>query len=275
MRDVSDLASSGLPTRSAPWESALVAASIAAICGGGALVGRWPLFALVVIIQLALTLAWLAVTAVPAASGGLLITIGAALVADLYAGRIGHPDQAPVAAVVAAAFALAVLRQLARRRRTHVTESLAAVMTGVVMVVFAAHLIATRAGRGGVAAVAAVCFAVAAATAVRRGIDAFFVRPALRAGSGRGWPGLLASAAAAAAAGGYVGAVRAGLDVRTGALVGLAAALAAAVVDLGIAFGSRHLAAERRWSAIAPLGVLLPLVVAAPVGYGVARLLVT
>lgn len=250
-----------------------MAASIAAISGGGAILGRWPLLALVLVIQLALALAWLALTDLPATSGGLVIIVGAALAADIYAGRIGPPDQAPVAGVVAGAFVLAVLRQLARHRRSRVTESLAGVMTGVLIVVFAAHLIATRARPAGVAAAAAICFATAAATAVRRLVDALVARPALRAGSQRGWPGLIVSVLAGTAAAGYVGAARGDLGARTGSLIGLGVALAAAVVDLGIGIGSRHLGAGRQRSAIAPLAVLLPLVVAAPVGYGVARLL--
>lgn len=250
-----------------------MAASIAAICGGAALVGRWPLVAFVLLIQLAVTLAWLALTDVPAASGGLVIILGSAVAVDLYASRVGPPDQSRIAAVVAAAFVFAVLRQLARRRRSGVTESLAVVMTGVLMVVFAGHLIAARVGPGGIAAVAAICFAIAAATATRRLVDALIARPALRSGVQRGWPALLLSVAAGAGIGGYVGAARAGLDPRSGALIGLGAALAAAVVDLGISVGSLHLADGRQRSAITPLVVLLPLVVAAPVGYGLARIL--
>jgi hypothetical protein len=146
-------------------------------------------------------------------------------------------------------------------------------MTGVLAAVFAAHLLAARAAPGGVTAVAAICFAVAAATVSRRVVDAVGSRPALRAGAGRGWPGLIVSVAAGAAVGWYVGATRAGLDARQGALIGLAGSLAAAVVDLGIGVGSLHLADARQRSAIAPLVVMLPLVVAAPVGYGVLRLL--
>ena len=153
------------------------------------------------------------------------------------------------------------------------TESLAVVMTGVLMVVFAGHLIATRVGPDGMATAAAVCFAIAATTATRRVVDSLVTRPTLRAGVQRGWPALLVSVAAGAGIGAYVGAERGGLDPRSGALIGLGAAMAAAVVDLGISVGSLHLADGRQRSAIAPLVVLLPLVVAAPVGYGVARLL--
>lgn len=251
----------------------MVAASVAAVCGGASLIGRWPLVALVVMIQLALTLAWLAMTDLPPASGGLLIIVGSAVVADVYASRIGPPDLSALSVVVAGAFMLAVLRQLARRRRSHVTESLAGVIAGVVMVTMAAHLISVRGVAGGVAASAAIFFGIAAATATRRLVDSAISRPALRAGSQRGWPGLILSVAAGAVIGTYVGSTRPGLDPRAGALVGLGAALAAAVVDLGIGIGSMHLADSRQRSAIAPLVVLLPLVVAAPVGYGVARLL--
>jgi hypothetical protein len=231
------------------------------------------LFGVVLLLQLALMLAWLALTAIPANSGGVVIIAGAAVAADLFANRLRAPDQAPVATVVAAAFVVAVLRQLARRHRSAVTESLTGVMAGVVIVVLAAHLIAARAGAGGVAAAAAICFAVAAATAVRRGTDAVLPRPTLRAGSRRAWPGLVLSIAAGTAAGGYVGAARAGLDARNGALIGLGVALVAAAADLGIEIGSLHLADGRQRSAVTPLVVLLPLVVAAPVGYGLARLL--
>lgn len=272
MRSVPDDTPPALPM-SARWESAVVASSIAAVSGGAALVGRWPLVAMVLLIQLGLTLAWLALTDVPAASGGLVIIVGSAVAVDFYASRGGPPDQSRVAAVVAAAFVLAVLRQLARRRRSAVTESLAVVVTGVLMVVFAGHLIASRVIAGGIAAAAAICFAIAAATATRRGVDALYARPALRTGSGRGWPAFVLSIAAGAATGAYVGAARTGIETRTGALIGLAAALAAAIVDLGIGIGSLHLADGRQRSAIVPLVVLLPLVVAAPVGYGVARLL--
>lgn len=250
-----------------------MAASLAAICGGAALIGRWPLFVVVLLVQIAFALAWLALTGVPAASGGLLIIVGSAVAADIYANRSGPPDTSEVAGVVAVAFVLAVLRQLARRRRGAVTEALAGVLTGVLMVTFAAHLIAARGGAGGVASAAAICFGIAAATAARRTADVLVPRPVLRAGSQRGWAGLVLSVAAAVAAGALVGADRAGLDARTGALIGLGAALAAAVVDLGVGIGSLHLADTRQRSAIAPLVVLLPLVVASPVGYVVARLL--
>lgn len=261
------------PPLSSRWEGAVVAAAIAAICGGAALLGRWPLFAVVLLIQVAAALAWLALTDVPRASGGLLIIVGAAVAADVYAARPGVTDQAPVPVVIAAAFVVAVLRQLGRRRRSLVTDSLAGVMTGVLAVVFAAHLIAARGIDAGVTAVAAICFAIAAATASRRAVDAVLPRPALRKGAGRGWLGLTVSLAAGAGVGAYVGSARTGLDIGEGAVIGLAVALAASVVDLGIGIGSLHLADARQRSAIAPLVVLLPLVVAAPVGYGVARLL--
>lgn len=257
----------------ARWEGPVVAASIAAVAGGAVLVGRWPLFAIVLVIQLAVTLAWLALTAVPASSGGLIIIVLAAVAADLTASRSTTTDQGPVAVVVAAALVLAVLRQLARRRRGRVAESLGAVMTGTVIVVFAAHLLSTRVAPAGVATAAAVCFSTAGATVVRRCVDAVIARPALRAGSGRGWPGLVLSVAAGAAVGAYVVADRSGLEPEIGGLIGLATALAAAAVDLGLGVGSLHLTDSRQLSAVAPLVVLLPLVVAAPVGYFVARLL--
>ncbi|MEO6712164.1 MAG: hypothetical protein ABIM89_01900 [Mycobacteriales bacterium] len=266
-------AASVAPPLASRWEGAVVAATIAATCGGAALVGGGPLFVIVLLIQVALALAWLALTDVPAASGGVLIIVGAAVAADVYAGSAQASDQTPVVVIVSAAFVLAVLRQLARRRRSGVTDSLSGVMTGVVAVVFASHLIAARRGPDGVAAVAAICFAVAIATGTRRTVDALIGKPALRAGAGRAWPGLVLSVAAATVVGAYVGAARTGLQTRTGAMIGLGAALAAAVADLGIGLGSLHLVDARQRSAIAPLVVLLPLVVAAPVGYGVARLL--
>jgi hypothetical protein len=252
----------------------VVSASLAAICGGCALAGRWPLAAAAVALQLLVALAWLAVTNMQPLSRGLLIAAATAVAADVYLGR-ADGDLGPLSVIVAAAFLASLLAQLVRRTRTDVARSTAAVAGAVIAVVFLAQLAATRALNGGEPAAAALCFGVAASGLVRGAGNRVLPRPRLTSHAAHGWFGLVASVAAGAVAGAYAGQAGSGLDFGAGALIGGAAAIAAAAGDLGMHLGSHLLAGDGARSAVAPLAVLMPLVLAAPVGYGVARMLAT
>jgi hypothetical protein len=224
-------------------------------------------------VQALVTLAWLALAEVDGAEGATAIVLLGAAAADVLAVRRDGEGIAGTVAVVALAFVASLALQLFRRHRARTTDALAGTVSAVVLAVFAAHLLAAYAKTSaGLAAAAVLC--PAAAVAAGRAADLVSLRPLLVRGSRRGLPGLVAAVVAAGALGAVLGVAWAPLSAASGTVLGVATGLAAVVADLAVDLVAADTYDARRVAALRPLGMLLPLVVAAPVAYAAARLLI-
>lgn len=247
-------------------------AAAAVVLAGAAAAGRSLLVGCVIATQLGLAASWLRAAAIPALGVPLAITVAVAAAVDLL-GQAGGGDRlGRLAAVVGVAFLGMLLGELVRRDRSRVTDSLVATASAVVLVVMLASPLALAPSSGGRAVVGATFAAVAAALAVAA-VGA--------AAGGRADNGLGAAATLilAVVAGGGVGAAYGSVSQhgpRWGVAVGLAAALFAAAGWALTAGSTDHSTAPRAAGALrpsAPVMALLPLALAAPVGYAAGRLL--
>jgi hypothetical protein len=112
--------------------------------------------------------------------------------ADGYAARDAGEPLAPVAGILAVAFLATLLLQLAQRGRTRVTEALAVTMTGVLLVILAAHLVVVLAGGRDSETVVLIALAAGAAVLGGRLADEVTARDRPTGGTRRGLPGMLA-----------------------------------------------------------------------------------
>lgn len=251
-------------------------AAAAVVLAGAAAAGRSLLVGCVIATQLGLAASWLRAAAIPALGVPLAITVAVAAAVDLL-GQAGGGDRlGRLAAVVGVAFLGMLLGELVRRDRSRVTDSLVATASAVVLVVMLASPLALAPSSGGRAVVGATFAAVAAALAVAA------VGAALGAAAGGRADNRLGAAATlilAVVAGGGVGAAYGSVSQhgpRWGVAVGLAAALFAAAGWALTAGSTDHSTAPRAAGALrpsAPVMALLPLALAAPVGYAAGRLL--
>ena len=233
--------------------AASVAAGLAAVLGIAAAGPVGVLVAAIGLLQLLVAARWFAALGVSAAArGGAFVGAAAAIGADLaVALRDERHPLAPVTAVLGLAMLAAMLHQLVRRDgRDHLTDSLTATVSLAVVGSLGACYLGAASSRDGtafvVAGVAGAALAVVAA--------ALPGPEPLVAGAG-----LLAGAAA-----GVVVGVLSDLGPRTGGLVGLCCAVAAAV----------SVAVARRAARPDPFVTAgLPLLLAAPVAFVLARLL--
>ncbi|HVF06570.1 MAG TPA: hypothetical protein VNA20_17145 [Frankiaceae bacterium] len=247
--------------------STAVALSLAAALGNTAL------GLVILVVQGLVALAWLAVTDVDGGEGAIVIVALGAVAANVLAVRRDGEDVAGAVSILAMAFVASLALQLFRKNRQRVVEALAGTVSAVVLVVLAAHLLAASTKTGwAVAATAVLC--AAAAVLAGRGGDLLTLRPVLVSGAQRGWAGLLFGFAAATLTGTALGGLWAPLSAGSGTVIGAVTGLAAIAADLAVELADADSLDERRAAALRPLTVLLPLVVAAPVAYAAARLLV-
>lgn len=251
-------------------------AAAAVVLAGAAAAGRSLLVGCVIATQLGLAASWLRAAAIPALGVPLAITVAVAAAVDLL-GQAGGGDRLErLAGVVGVAFLGMLLGELVRRDRSRVTDSLVATASAVVLVVMLASPLALAPSSGGRAVVGATFAAVAAALAVAAVVAAVGAAAGGRADNGLG---AAATLILAVVAGGGVGAAYGSVSQhgpRWGVAVGLAAALFAAA-GWALTVGSTdHSTAPRAAGALrpsAPVMALLPLALAAPVGYAAGRLL--
>jgi hypothetical protein len=251
-------------------------AAAAVVLAGAAAAGRSLLVGCVIATQLGLAASWLRAAAIPALGVPLAITVAVAAAVDLL-GQAGGGDRlGRLAAVVGVAFLGMLLGELVRRDRSRVTDSLVATASAVVLVVMLASPLALAPSRSGRAVVGATFAAVAAALAVAAVGAVVGAAAGGRADNGLG---AAATLILAVVAGGGVGAAYGSVSQhgpRWGVAVGLAAALFAAA-GWALTVGSTdHSTAPRAAGALrpsAPVMALLPLALAAPVGYAAGRLL--
>jgi hypothetical protein len=233
--------------------AACVAAGLALVLGLSAAGPTAVLVAAVALLQVLVALRWFAVLDIDAAArGGAIVGAVAAISADLaVALRDDRHPLAPVTAVLGLSMLAALVHQLIRRDgRARLTASLSATVALAAVGALGTGYLGAQSSREGTAFVAAALAAAAVAV----------VATAV--------PGPVVAGAAAALVGGVASGVVVGLvsdlGARTGGLVGLGATIAAGV---GATFARRAASPD-------PLVTAgLPLLLAAPVAYVLARLL--
>lgn len=270
----------------------VVSAGSAAAMAAVVSLDRWVLASILLVLQIGFVTAWAYLLDTPGVVGSVAVSGGAAAASDglLLSGT--HVSLATFATIVALAFLLALVQQIFRENRTRVTESLAATMAATVLAVAGGAYLTLRAGVDGERAARAALLGVAVVLGVGRVLDAVLPRPRLLGAGRRGWPGLVAGLAAATGVGALYGhyaadhtsklilAAGSSITVGKSALIALVAALVAAAADLGIEVGLSTLKADpprRRapWPARLVVAAVLPILLAAPPAYVVARVVLS
>jgi hypothetical protein len=259
----------------------LAIATFAGLLGVGLIFGaqtagvgtaRIPYAIVIFGVQALFVLAWTMATRPPGLYVVAAVGIVTAGVADFAAVAPTVATIAPLGYAAAAGFGVSVLGQLVRRAdRARVTESLGSTLILVVGVVAFATLIVLTRRPVGTQAIVVCLTATGLALLTARLIDAFLPWPRLADQVPRGALGVvvgaMAGTAAAAALGGYIS----GFSPRSAALVGMAAAGAAVLADLGVGYAeaSRELAGEppTMWLARHMQGPLTGFALAAPLAY--------
>jgi hypothetical protein len=237
--------------------------------------GTGALGAGVFVVQVVLVLAWLAALDVRGGGGAFVIAVVAAAVADAVVGAAGSPDIGRAAPVAGVAVVVSLLFQLARRPRTAVTASIGGILSAVVFAMCASAYVALRVEGGGDDAVVASLLGAGLALAAGRLVDLLARHPAVVPGSRRGVAGVLVGLAVAVGFGWGFGSAADALSGSAGLRLAGVAALLALVADVAVdaVLFAAPPADERARSAIPPLGVLLPVVLAGPASYVAGRIL--
>jgi len=253
----------------------VVAGVAAAALAGLALAGTPALAAGLFCVQVVMSLAWLASLGVKGSLGAFGIAVAAAAAIDIVLALADSPDIGDAAPVAGIALLIALSHQLARRPRRAVTLSLAGTMSAVALAVCAASYIALLAEGSGDLADTAALLGVGAALVVARLLDLAVVTPSAFPGSRRGAVGIGAGAAAALAVGAAYGSANSALGTGVGLRLAVIAAALALISDVAVdaVLTQAPPPDERRLSALTPLGVLLPVVLAGPVAYVTGRIL--
>lgn len=253
----------------------LAAAAVAAGLAGLALLHVGALAAGVFVVQVVVALAWLAALDVPAGGGAFVIVVIASGVMDGVVGSYHQPDIGRAAGVAAVAVIVSLLHQIARRPRVAVTLSFGGTLAALAFAVAAASYVGLCAERGGDQADAAALLGAGVALAAARLTDLAVPRPAPLPGSRRGVVGLFIGIGAALLVGWAYGSGEAVLGTSRGTRLALVAAVIALVADLAVD-AVLHAAPPvdaRARSGVPPLGILLPVVLAAPAAYVAGRIL--
>jgi len=253
----------------------LVAGAVAGALAGLALVGTPALSTGVFLVQVVIALAWLAALGTRGSLGAFAIGVGAAAAIDIVIGIASDPDIGDAAPILGIVVAVAMAHQLARRPRRAVTLSLAGTLSSVAFAVCAACYPALLAETSGDLASAAALLGVGVALAVARLCDLVAVTPSAFPGSRRGIVGVVVGAAVAAVVGAAYGSANSDLNTGVGTRVAVIAAVLALIADIAVdaVLTQAPPPDERRLSALTPLGVLLPVVLAGPVAYVTGRIL--
>jgi molybdopterin synthase sulfur carrier subunit len=253
----------------------LAAAVVAAGLAGLALLHVGALAAGVFAVQVVVALAWLAALDVPAGGGAFVIVVIAAGVMDGVVGSYHEPDIGRGAGVAAVAVIVSLLHQVARRPRVAVTLSFGGTLSALTFAFAAASYIGLCVEKGGAQADAAALLGAGVALGAARLTDLAVPRPAPLPGSRRGVVGLFIGLGAALLVGWAYGDSQAVLGMARGTRLALVAAVIALVADLAVdaVLHAAPPADARARSGVPPLGVLLPVVLAAPAAYVAGRIL--
>lgn len=234
------------------WRSPVIGALAAACVLGGALAGEQWVWAAVVLLQLMVVATWHRSLGAPAAASGALVGGGLAAIVDVVvASTDSEPSLGPIAVVLGAGYLIAVVQQLVRTDgREHLVDSLAATVSLATIASLGAGWVVVWQLSDGDELVMVLSGAAVAAAVGR-----------LAPGPAGAWLGPLV---AGAVAGGLLG--EAIDDVPLGAALGLAAAVPTC---LAASMQARVRGSGRGWLA----GAVWPVLVAAPLGYIVIRVL--
>lgn len=255
--------------------SGLAAGAVATALAGLALVGTPLLGAGVFVVQVVVALAWLAALDARGSLGAFGIAIAAAATMDAVIGASDGSSIGQAAPVVGVALVVSLLHQLSRRPRPGATLSLAGTISAVGFGLCAASYVALRGELGGDQAAAAALLGAGVALAVGRVADLITTRPAIATGSRRGLLGVVAGVVAAVGVGAAYGSAADRLGTGVGLRLAVIAAVLAVIADIAVdaVLAQAPPPDERRLSALTPLGVLLPVVLAGPVAYVAGRIL--
>jgi hypothetical protein len=257
-----------VPRRSPLLGQGAVGAGVAAVLAGLSTAGELPLLAGVVVLQIVAVLGFLALVEAPAGGGIFVVTVTAAVAADVVVwgddGAVGG-----LAGVMALALVGGLLHQLSRKERARVTEALADTFTAALLACSTVCLYAALTHpEGGWAVPSGIAAAGAAVLAGRLG-DRVVGRPLVARGASRTWPGLLLGLGSGVAAAATVAGAFDDVPPGSAALVGMLAAATVTAVDLLIDVASSELTADpvdaRRVAALRPVSTLLPFVLLGPV----------
>lgn len=247
----------------------------AAALAGLALLGTAPLGAGIFLVQIVISLAWLAALDTRGSVGAFGIAVVAAAVIDVVVADNSTADIGRAAPVVGIALIVSLGHQLARRERRGVTLSLAGTVSAVTFGWCAASYVALRGEGSGQDAVAAALFGAGVALAVGRVLDLVVMQPTVVPGSRRGLVGVIVGVFAAVGVGAAYGAHTPALGASIGIRLAVIAAVLAAIADIAVdaVLAQAPPTDERPLSALTPLGVLLPVTLAGPVAYVAGRIL--
>jgi hypothetical protein len=264
------------PARSHHLPAAGLAVAAAGLLAGlPAVLGDVGALAAVLVLQLALVLAWVLASGMQGFAGSLAVGTAAAVAADLALVLPERPVLGGLLPVLGVGFLAAVLQQMLRSPRHDLVDSLAgsaALLTGVGAL--AALLLLGRSGDGRLEVAA---FVAGAALVVGHLTDAVLPRPQLAPGVPRGLTGAVLAVLAGA------GAAWALRDVAgLGPVRALAVGAALAGVVALVAVAGSYLAVEAKpegtadalspWAATV-VQVVLPLAACAPVSLGLLTVL--
>lgn len=259
---------------------ALAVAGFAGLLGLGLVFGaqtsgpgsRIPFAVVVFGVQLLYILAWTMAMRPPAVFLVAGVCVGVAAGADVAAVMPQVAALGPVGFVAVAGFVVGVLGQLVRRTdRARVTESLGATLLIVIGVVAFASLIVLSRLPIGTQAIFVCLGGTGVALVVARLTDAVLPWPRLAPQVPRGAAGVVVGAMLGTLASGVIGSYVVGFTSTSGAVVGLVAAVAAVLADLGVGYSEagRLMAGEppTMWIARHMQGPLGGFALAAPVAY--------
>lgn len=265
----------GRGSRLAATVTGLAAGVVAAVLAGFAVLDVGLLAGGVFVVQVVLALAWLAALDAPGSGGNFVISVAAAGVMDGLLASAPGPDIGRAAGVVGVVVVVALLYQLARRPRLGVTRSFAGTVSAVVFALAAATYVALGVESGGDFADVCALLGAGVALAIARLVDLALPRPVAVTGSRRGVAGLVVGVGAALLVGWGCGAGRAELGSDRGIRLALVAGVIALVADLAVdaVLSAAPPADDRARSALPPLGILLPVVLAGPAAYVAGRIL--
>ena len=257
------------------FATGLGAAAVAGALAGLAVLHIGALAAGVFAVQVVVALAWLAAVDVPGGGGAFVIVVIASGVMDGIVATADAPDIGLASGVAAIAVIVSLLHQLARRPRVRVTLSFAGTTSAVGLALAAASYVALSVERGGDVADAAALLGAGVSLGIARLADLALPRPAAVPGSRRGVVGLVLGFGFAVLVGWVYGSTQDVLGAGRGIRLALVAAVIALVADLAVDGVLRGAPPkdERARSGVPPLGILLPVVLAAPAAYVAGRIL--
>ncbi|WP_422743979.1 hypothetical protein ACN27B_06860 [Micromonospora sp. WMMD754] len=264
---------------------ALTVAGFAALLGVGLVLGaqtsgpghRLPFAIIIFGVQLLFVLAWTMAMRPPALLVVALVSVGAAVIADVAAVRSDVAGLAPLGYAAAAGLLLGVLGQLVRRvDRARVTESLGGTLLIVVGVVAFGTLIVLSRIPKGTQAITLCLTAAGVALLVARLTDAIAPWPRLAPQVPRGAAGVVAGAMLGTLTSAVLGSYLVGFTPTSAALVGVVAAATAVLADLAVGYAEagRLMAGEppTMWVARHMQGPLGGFALAAPAAYAMCVL---